>query len=128
MKQRHQLKIFCLVWLWAGAAYAANAPLANRPASNSAAIATIAATAETAPPAVVNINTATEAEIVAKLTGVGPRKAKAILMYRQKNQGFKSVDDLAKVDGISAATLENLRPQLRIADDELAAPPQKVLR
>ena len=41
----------------------------------------------------VNINTATQAELES-LDGIGPKKALAIIEYRKKNSGFKSVDDL----------------------------------
>lgn len=58
--------------------------------------------------AVVNINTATQAELET-LNNIGPVKAKAIIDYRQKNGPFKSPADLEKVDGIGATTVEKLR-------------------
>jgi competence protein ComEA len=63
--------------------------------------------------AAVNINTATQAELES-LQGVGPVKAQAIIDYRKKNGGFKSVDDIKNVDGIGDATLEKLRKDLSI--------------
>lgn len=64
--------------------------------------------------AAVNLNTATQAELES-LEGVGPVKAQAIVDYRKKNGGFKSVDELEKVDGIGAATLENVRKNVSVS-------------
>lgn len=61
----------------------------------------------------VNINTATQAELES-LDGIGPKKALAIIEYRKKNGGFKSVDDLKNVEGIGNTTLENLRRDIAI--------------
>lgn len=63
--------------------------------------------------AAVNINTATEAELQA-LEGIGPTRAKAIVEYRTKNGPFKSVDDLQKVPGIGAGTLNNIRKDVSL--------------
>ncbi len=63
--------------------------------------------------AAVNINTATQAELES-LNGIGPKKASAIIEYRKKNGGFKSVDDLKNVEGIGNATFENLRKDIAI--------------
>lgn len=63
--------------------------------------------------AAVNINTATEAELET-LNGIGPAKAKAIVDYRKKQGGFKSIDDLENVDGIGSKTLSNIRKDLTL--------------
>lgn len=47
--------------------------------------------------AVVNINTATQAELQT-LPGISPATAKAIIDYRAKAGAFRSTDDLEKVD------------------------------
>lgn len=63
--------------------------------------------------AAVNINTATEAELET-LNGIGPAKAKAIVEYRKKQGGFKSIDELENVEGIGSKTLSNLRKDLSL--------------
>lgn len=65
--------------------------------------------------AALNINTAGQEQLQA-LSGIGPAKAAAIIEYRTANGPFKSVDDLAKVKGIGAKTLDSLRNDLTIAD------------
>ncbi len=59
----------------------------------------------------VNINSATENELIA-LPGIGPSKARAIAEYRQQHGGFKSVDELQEVKGIGPTTLDKLRSNL----------------
>lgn len=77
--------------------------------------------------AAVNLNTATQAELES-LAGVGPVKAQAILDYRKKNGGFKSVDELEKVDGIGANTLENVRKNVTISGKTTVAPADKTAK
>src|ERR1041385_6433314 len=47
----------------------------------------------------VNLNTATTADLEA-LPGIGPAMAARIIEYRQKNSGFKKIEDLMNVKGI----------------------------
>ena len=63
----------------------------------------------------ININRATEAELVT-LDGVGSSKAQAIILYREMFGGFKSVDELTKVKGIGAKTVEKNRRRLSMQD------------
>ncbi len=49
----------------------------------------------------VNINTADANTIANSLHGIGSKRAAAIVAYRTQNGPFKSVDDLAKIRGIS---------------------------
>ncbi len=66
-----------------------------------------------APPAVVDLNTAT-AEQFETLPGVGPATAAAILGYRDQHGRFSSVDDLLEVRGIGDAKLEAIRPSVTV--------------
>jgi competence protein ComEA len=63
----------------------------------------------------ININRA-EAWLLEALPGIGPTKAKAIIEYRQKNGFFRNVDELTKVNGISAALLEQIKPLVTVTD------------
>lgn len=53
----------------------------------------------------VNLNTAGAKEIAKSLTGVGLKKAHAIVEYRKKHGDFKKVEDVAAVKGIGVLTL-----------------------
>lgn len=55
----------------------------------------------------ININIATEDELQL-LPGIGPVKAKEIISYRQKNNGFDCVEELLQVEGIGPKSLETL--------------------
>lgn len=68
----------------------------------------------------VNINTADAAKLEAVLINVGPAKAAAIVEYREENGPFKSVEELAMVNGIGLKTVERNRDRI-----ELRAAPDK---
>lgn len=63
--------------------------------------------------AAVNINTATQSELEA-VKGLGPSKAKAIIMYREANGGFKTLDELDNVKGFGKASIEKLQGELTV--------------
>ena len=46
------------------------------------------------------------------LQGIGEKRAKDIVAFRDRAGGFKSVDDLIRAPGIGPKTLERLRPYL----------------
>lgn len=62
---------------------------------------------------VVNLNSATK-EDLQTLTGVGERKAEAILQYRQQHGSFKVIEDLKQVDGFGEKTFLKLKPYLAV--------------
>jgi competence protein ComEA len=68
--------------------------------------------AATAPPAKVDLNTAT-AEQLDALPGVGPATAAKIISDRAANGPFRSVDDLMRVPGIGPAKFGALKDLIR---------------
>lgn len=60
----------------------------------------------------LNINTATASEIQKSLTGIGAKKAEAIVQYREKHGNFTTAEQLLEVQGIGKATLEKNRDRL----------------
>ncbi|MFC6261131.1 helix-hairpin-helix domain-containing protein [Levilactobacillus fujinensis] len=61
--------------------------------------------------AVVNLNTATVADLQ-QLTGIGEKKAQKIVDYRTEHGAFKAVTDLTQVPGFGEKTVANLQDQL----------------
>src|SRR5439155_6616326 len=74
----------------------------------------------------VNINTADANALAKALNGIGPAKAKAIVSYREKNGPFKSVDQLAMVEGVTQKVIDKNRADIRLGSekgaDKIAAP------
>ena len=62
----------------------------------------------------VDINSASEKELSA-LHGVGAKKAQAIIAHRDASC-FKNIDELAKVKGIGAKTVEKNRENLTASE------------
>jgi len=60
----------------------------------------------------LDINSADAAAIAAALDGVGLTKAQEIVAYREMFGSFRSVDELAEVKGIGAATVEKNRQRI----------------
>ena len=62
-------------------------------------------------PKVININTASEAQLT-QLDGIGAKKAQQIILYRQMIAPFATADDLANVKGIGKATVDKNRHRI----------------
>ena len=62
----------------------------------------------------INLNTATVAQLET-LPGVGKATAERILEYRQKNGGFKKVEDLMNVRGIGEKSFLKMKPLIMVA-------------
>ena len=65
------------------------------------------------PMSMVNINKATAEELDA-IRGVGPVLADRIVKFREQSGGFKTVDDLAKVRGLSGAKFQKIKAQVTV--------------
>ena len=63
---------------------------------------------------VVNINSASAEELAEALSGVGLSRAQAIVESRNQQGAFKSAEDLARVKGVGAATVEKNRDRIRL--------------
>jgi len=63
----------------------------------------------------VNLNTATAAQI-ATLPGVGPKAAERIIEYRDKNGGFKKIEELMNVKGIGEKSFLKLKPLITVGE------------
>lgn len=61
----------------------------------------------------VNINTATKEELM-NLTGVGEKKAIAIIEYRTNYGFFNSIEELTNVKGISISIFNKIKEQITV--------------
>jgi competence protein ComEA len=62
-------------------------------------------------PVRVNVNQA-NAQAIAEGLNIKPDQAAAIVKHRESNGAFKSFEDLQKVPGIDAATMETKKPNI----------------
>lgn len=61
----------------------------------------------------ININTSDEIELMT-LSGIGPSKAKAIIIYREEYGLFQSIEQLKEVSGIGDQTFEAIKDFISI--------------
>lgn len=64
-------------------------------------------------PGLVNINTASEAELCT-LTGIGTGKAKSIIAYRTENGRYEKIEDIMKVEGIKDGLFEKIKDSITV--------------
>lgn len=69
----------------------------------------------------LDINTATAAEFAAVMSGVGSKKAEAIIAYRDANGRFDTVEALTKVKGIGDILIDRNRDLIRVVSTEKVA-------
>ena len=61
----------------------------------------------------INLNTATAAELQ-RLPGIGPALAKRIVDFREKRHGFKRVEELLAIPGISERKWQAIRDKVEV--------------
>lgn len=61
----------------------------------------------------INLNSATLEELLT-LTGIGESKAKSIIEYREKNGGFKNIEEIKNVSGIGDSLYEKIKNNITI--------------
>lgn len=64
----------------------------------------------------VNVNTADAQTLAKNISGIGPKKAQAIVNYRNQNGPFKSTQDLTKVKGIGQKIIDKNKSNLLFSD------------
>ena len=62
----------------------------------------------------VDINRANAATMIENWKGIGEKKARAIVDYRNKNGKFASIDDLANVPGMGEVLIKNNRKYMSV--------------
>lgn len=64
-------------------------------------------------PGLVNINTASIAELTT-VSGIGESRAQAIIAYREANGSFRCIEDIKKVDGIKDGLFSKIKDQITV--------------
>ena len=97
MRKPLYLALLTLMLAVSSVAFAADAPQSN-------------------PVPVVNINSATAAQL-ALLPGIGAKTAQRIVEYRAEHAAFTRASDLMQVKGVGAKTFERLSPHIVLSGD-----------
>ena len=61
----------------------------------------------------VNINTATEEQLMS-LNGIGEGKAKSIIAYREEKGKFNSIEEIMNVEGIKEGTYNKIKDSITV--------------
>lgn len=67
---------------------------------------------------VIDLNTASESDL-ARLPGIGRKRAQAIVERRQERGTFHSPQELLEIEGIGPGILENILPYVRAGEAEI---------
>ncbi|XP_055691974.1 endonuclease/exonuclease/phosphatase family domain-containing protein 1-like [Lutzomyia longipalpis] len=78
-------------------------------------------------PGLLNVNTATVFQLQ-QVSGLNQELAANVVEYRKRKGPFKSLDDMARVKGLSPARLGAIRALLSLSDDEATPKTPRLLR
>lgn len=103
--------LFCLALVFSVPAFAASKTADKAtPTVKTKASVTVSTAAVTKK---VNINKA-DAAVLTTISGIGPKKAAAIVSYRKSNGRFKTIEELTQVKGIGPKILEKIKNKITI--------------
>ncbi len=71
---------------------------------------------------IVNLNKANASALQHYLKGIGEKKAKKIVEYRQEHKKFKSVEEIQEVKGIGEKLYKKIKSSLSLTKGVVAAP------
>ena len=71
---------------------------------------------------IVNLNKANASALQHYLKGIGEKKAKKIVEYRQQHKKFKSIDEIQEVKGIGEKLYKKIKSSLSLTNGVVAAP------
>ena len=74
----------------------------------------------------VNVNTADAKTISEALSGIGQKKAEAIVKYRTEKGLFKTAEDLVNVAGIGEKTVEKNKNDILLSDATVVEPKKDI--
>ncbi|QMV14027.1 ComE operon protein 1 [Vibrio spartinae] len=63
---------------------------------------------------IVNINSATAEELATTLSGIGLKKAQALVNYRKEHGPFTQIEDVTAVKGIGMSLVERNRSRIAL--------------
>ena len=89
-------------------------PAAPKPQGGGGRAAKPAVTATVVSTEVVNLNSATAAQIAA-LPGIGVKTAELVVQYRRKNGPFKKIEEVMNVRGIGEKSFLKIKDRLTVA-------------
>lgn len=72
----------------------------------------------------IDLNLASADQLMT-IKGIGPKKAEAIIKYREQHGGFRTVDELDNVLGFGKKTVDKLRAHLKVTPGGMGYPREK---
>jgi len=70
----------------------------------------------------VNINKANAAAFDYYLNGIGAKKAKAIIAYRNEHKAFKNIEEIKNAKGIGEGIFKKIKADLSLTEGKILAP------